>query len=59
MKQEYLKKERILVNLNQTEIEVLDGLANASRRSRSGVLALLISVAERDIQIKAVLGGAK
>lgn len=59
MKQEYLKKERILVNLNQTEIEVLDGLANASRRSRSGVLALLIEMAGQDIRIKAGLGGAK
>lgn len=59
MKQEYLKKERILVNLNQTEIEALDGLANTSRRSRSGVLALLIEMAGQDIRIKAGLGGAR
>lgn len=53
------RKVRILVNLDRTAIQSLDGLATASRRSRSGVLSLLIELANRNMQIKAVLGGAR
>ena len=52
-----VRKERILVNLDRAEINALDNLAAESRRTRSGVLALLIDVAGRDIQIRALLGG--
>lgn len=54
-----IRKERILINLDKTEISVLDNLAAESRRTRSGVLAILIVKANHDLQIKAVLGGGR
>ena len=53
------RKERILVNLTKSEIGTLDNLAAESRRTRSGVLAILIGKANHDAQIKAVLGGGR
>lgn len=53
------RKERILINLDKAEISVLDNLAAESRRTRSGVLAILIVKANHDVQIKAVLGGGR
>ena len=53
------RKERILINLDKAEISVLDNLAAESRRTRSGVLAILIVKANYDAQIKAVLGGGR
>ena len=53
------RKERILVNLDRSEINALDNLAAESRRTRSGVVALLIGRANHDAQIKAVLGGGR
>jgi hypothetical protein len=53
------RKERILINLDKAEINALDNLAAESRRTRSGVLAILIGKANHDAQIKAVLGGGR
>ena len=50
------RKDRILINLTRSEIGALDSLAAESRRTRSGVLAILIGRANHDAQIKAVLG---
>ena len=53
------RKDRILVNLDRSEINTLDNLAAESRRTRSGVLAILIGKAHHDAQVKAVLGGGR
>ena len=52
-----VRKERILINLDRAEINALDNLAAESRRTRSNVLAVLIDVAGRDTQVRALLGG--
>lgn len=54
-----IRKERILVNLDRSEISILDNLAAESRRTRSGVLAILIGKANHDAQVRAVLGGGQ
>lgn len=53
------RKERILVNLDRSEISVLDSLAAESRRTRSNVISVLLVKAHQDVQLRSTLGVSK